>query len=374
MRKRKNLGVFLLFSGLCIFMFFNYFNSELNRIKDDKLRYINEKNGARMKIQSEFYEITEKIARNQMKLNLENARNSIENISKEYNIDMTNHEQSVKLINFLTDKMYFYDKEGDTFAITSNGDFLTDDSADCGQPFSFKKPRVPLLNIKDRKRTFEDEIAWQFELRYVLYSQGIIKDIPNFIIDSATEKIRPIKEYKVDFYLNHAEVFKTREISYIEENYPEIFKLLRKYKIIMHSDFSKVENVTDFFMKQLDSEHEKLYWEFNPYPYKEILEIVWIPQGERGFNNQKKSFSGAEPNPNFLKIGIVQGAQFRKIIDEYHSVIKGFDDDFKNDILTFDKNYAKEKRNIEIMAIIISVLFVIVCFALIQVILNNSKE
>lgn len=371
MIRRRSLSVFLMFVGITIVMFINFFNKELNNLKENKDNYIQSKNEFKEKIKDDFKEKIEELTREQMRLNLNSTKNSMESMVELFDIDMTQYTNRINLIKALTSKMYFYDKEGDTFTINNDGYFDLDDSSDCGQPTSLIEPSLPLLDIKNRKRTFWDETAWQYEISFILYSQGLINHIPKFILNSATEKINPIENYSVDNYLNDVKIFKTNDLQYIEIKYPKVFKLLKKYKVIMHSDYSKVENVVNFFNKQIDTdENTKLSWQFNPKPYVEILEMIWIPS-ENGFNGEHKNFSGGSPNPKYVKIGLVQGTQIQKIFDEYRSIFIKLDIQNEKDIKMIENMYENEKRNIEIMAFAITILFVIVCFSMIQIILRE---
>lgn len=372
--RRRSLGIFLMFVGLMIFFLFNSYNKELERIEKEKNRYIAEKLAFKKSIIQETKSKIQTLAREQMRLNLDSTRSSVENISRLFDVDMTTYNNRIKLIKALTTNMYFYDLEGDTFTVNSNGSFEVDDSNDCGQPVSLLNPSLPLLNILNRGRTFDDEIAWQLETRFVLYSQGIIKNIDLEVLNSATENISPIKKYKFDSYLENTKIYRTKEIEYIAKNYPEVFYLLRKYKIIMHSEFSDVEKVNIFLNKQIDSdENTNLSWFFNPKPYEEILEIVWIPSGKMGFNEETKNYAGGTPNPNFIKIGLVQGTQMQKIYNEYSLIFAKIELEVDNDINTMQELYDKEKRNTEIFSIIITVLFLGLCFSLIQIILNKRE-
>lgn len=374
-KKRKALSIFLLFFGFTLAFMFIFFSKELLRIEVTKNVYSEQKIKYKEKVINDLNLKTEEVVRGQIRLNLNSTRDSIEKVSKLFKIDMTAYNNRIKITEALTSEMRYFDKEGDTFIVNSNGVFDLDDSTDCGQPLSLVYTGKPLLDIPNRERTFNDEIAWQYELKYILYSQGIIGKIDKFIIDSATEKIDKTENYKVDRYLSNVKLFKTQEIEYIEINYPKIFSILKKYKVIMHSDYQDVEPVNNFFEKQIDSEKgTNLGWYFNPKPYKEILEIVWIPGGKAGFNEESKNYAGGTPNPNYLKIGLVQGAQIHKILNEYSKIYEGIENQCDNDIKIMNDFFIKEKRNIEFMALVILILFLALCFAMIQIILNSKER
>ncbi len=213
-----------------------------------------------------------------------------------------------------------YNTEGDYFALTYdnvNGwTFAMDESADCNSPVF---AGVDIMTIPNRVRTIYDEVVWQAELTYVLNQVGLInnKTTDKYMTNKYFKVL--LKKYdKVDAKLNTVSLYTADHVEYILKQYPELYKFLRVNNIIMHNDPRMAETVLATMTKTGDAQN--LGWYFNPKPYKEILEYIYIPDFTGLFGGRKSDTFKNERS--YQKVIVVSGAQIQTIMNEYEDTVK----------------------------------------------------
>lgn len=371
---RKKLSWLLLAIGIPFVIGVHYFANELNLAKYKRDKTINEANKSRDKAMFELYVKVEELTRKQMRLNLQNAKNGLEKFIEVFKIDMLDFEQRNIALRIFTNYMTYYNEEGNTFVVNTNGEFDLDDDHDCGQPMSLVDPSIPLINLPTRKRYFWDEIAWQLELKYFLYEYGITNNFDKENLKYVSEKIPVYKKFDLDLRLNNVNIYHTEEIEYIENKYPQLFSLLRDYKVIMHSDYKFVEPVLNFLNTHRESDEKtNLYWFFNQHPYKEALEVVWLPSEKIGFNGIEKSYAGGSTNPDYLRVGLVQGSQIERIFEEYKPVVDVIKETCAREIETANYVYNSRYKQDLILILIVSVMFIYASISLSHSMLKIRK-
>ena len=213
-----------------------------------------------------------------------------------------------------------YNTEGDYFALTYdtvNGwTFAMDESADCNSPVF---AGVDIMTIPSRVRTIYDEVVWQAELTYVLNQVGLInnKSTDKYMTNKHFKVM--LKKYdKVDAKLNTVSLYTADHVEYILKQYPELYKFLRANNIIMHNGPRMAETVLAAMTKTGDAKN--LGWYFNPKPYKEILEYIYIPDFTGLFGGRKSDTFKNEQS--YQKVIVVSGAQIQTIMNEYGDTVK----------------------------------------------------
>ena len=212
-----------------------------------------------------------------------------------------------------------YNNEGDYFALnydTVKGwTFAMDESADCNSPLF---AGVPIMDIPNRVRTVFDEVVWQAELIYILNQSGLIKnDMYDAYMTNGAFKVG-VKYKKVDPNLSNVLLYTADHVEYIEKTYPGLYHFLRENNVVMHFGPRMAENVLTAMTKNGDA--QGLTWNFNPPPFKEILEYAPIPEF-RGL------FGGRYSNPfksdlPYQKVIVVSGAQIQTMMTEYNDTVK----------------------------------------------------
>ena len=207
-----------------------------------------------------------------------------------------------------------YNNEGDYFALnydTSKGwTFAMDESADCNSPIA---AGIPIMDISSRVRTVFDEVVWQAELIYVLNQTGLIKnDMYDSYMHNKAFKVG-LKYKKIDPALSNIIIYTADNVEYIERTYPDLYKFLRENNIIMHFSPRLAENVLTAMTKTGDV--QGLTWNFNPPPFREILEYAPIPDF-KGLFGGRYSYPFTSDLP-YQKVLVVSGAQIQTMMEEY---------------------------------------------------------
>ena len=157
---------------------------------------------------------------------------------------------------------------------------------------------------------------WQEECKYILSEYNLI-DIQKYMKDYKFNGVYIDGKYDFkDEKLSNTDIFRNKDIKYIKEKYPEVYDKMRNLGIIMHSNTDMAEKFMDFISyNRSTTESDKLYWEFNPSPKREILEVYVIPTGVFGFNKQHRTNGAGVFNDNYIKVSIIAGAQIKDVID-----------------------------------------------------------
>lgn len=213
-----------------------------------------------------------------------------------------------------------YNAEGDYFALTydtANGwTFAMDESADCNSPVF---AGVDIMTMPNRVRTIYDEVVWQAELTYVLNQVGLIKNTStDRYMTNKHFKVLLKKYDKVDAKLSTVSLYTADHVEYILKEYPELYKFLRTNNIVMHNDPRMAEIVLTSMTRTGDVQN--LWWYFNPKPYKEILEYIYIPDSTGLFGGRKSDTFKTEQS--YQKVIVVSGAQIQTIMNEYEDTVK----------------------------------------------------
>ena len=212
-----------------------------------------------------------------------------------------------------------YNNEGDYFAInydTVRGwTFTMDESADCNSPIF---AGIPIMDIPNRVRTVFDEVVWQAELTYILHKSGLIKnDSYDMYMTNKAFKVG-VTYKKADAKLNNVVLYTADHVEYIEKTYPGLYKFLRENNVVMHSSPRMAESVLTAMTKNGDV--QGLSWNFNPPPFKEILEYTHIPE-YRGLFGGRYSDPFKSDLP-YQKVIIVSGAQLQNVLMGYDDTVK----------------------------------------------------
>lgn len=293
----------------------------------------NEKNSK----DKEFRDHIEYMARSQMRLDLQSigylVQAKIEKKLKNNDLNKTEEfVEKIKDISFETISSFRnYNSEGDYFVIVTIGGysyFLIDNSENYGEPkFSGKK----ILNIKNRTRSIFDEVIWQEETKLILSKYGLISE-PNYIKSYDAKELNIKNKYKIDAKLSNTEVFKFKEIKYIEEKYPEVYNKLNDLKIIMHKKPELAEKFMNFITyNRSTTPEDNYYWNLDDESKREALEVYVVPTGMYGFFDAKKTKAAGVFNEKYVKISIVSGikiddyiSEFDKEFDNYNEIINKF--------------------------------------------------
>ena len=212
-----------------------------------------------------------------------------------------------------------YNNEGDYFALnydTVKGwTFAMDESADCNSPLF---AGVPIMDIPNRVRTVFDEVVWQAELIYILNQSGLIKnDMYDAYMTNGAFKVG-VKYKKADPNLSNVLLYTADHVEYIEKTYPGLYRFLRENNVVMHFGPRMAENVLTAMTKNGDV--QGLTWNFNPPPFKEILEYAPIPEF-RGLFGGRYSDPFKSDLP-YQKVIVVSGAQIQTMMTEYNDTVK----------------------------------------------------
>lgn len=212
-----------------------------------------------------------------------------------------------------------YNNEGDYFALnydTVKGwTFAMDESADCNSPLF---AGVPIMDIPNRVRTVFDEVVWQAELIYILNQSGLIKnDMYDAYMTNGAFKVG-VKYKKADPNLSNVLLYTADHVEYIEKTYPGLYRFLRENNVVMHFSPRMAENVLTAMTKNGDV--QGLTWNFNPPPFKEILEYAPIPEF-RGLFGGRYSDPFKSDLP-YQKVIVVSGAQIQTMMTEYNDTVK----------------------------------------------------
>ena len=329
----------------------------------------------KMFISDSIDKINEDIARNQMRLNLKGIgtilQKDIENRKFVDNKDMVSYIRS--RVNYLTYSQRMFNEEGDWFTLLTIGPytyFINDNSSDCAQPII---NGIPIIDDPNRVRTVFDEVIWQKEARLILSLYGLIELHPYQNIHPNIHIDIP-KKFKIDDKLNNLEVIRYEDIVYIKTKYPEVFIKLRNMRIIMHDDTKSAEDVMKFIQfHKATSEEDRLFWQFNSAPRKEILEVYVVPPGILGLFGEHRMNYGGIYNENYVKISLVSGCQIYDVNKKYDKVkemINNNIDDMQNinqikSNITMNKkliNYLDYLSIFTVLIVICSIIFAVITY------------
>ena len=314
---------------------------------------------------------TEDTQRNQMRLNLEAVGRKIEDKINNENFSKLDTYSLIKKISTMVyeDTVYqrTYNSEGDWFALLTIGGytyFLVDESDDCGEPRIGKRK---LLNISNRTRSMYDEVVWQEELKYVLACANLIP-MPKYMKGYNPAEISINKYLMNDEKLSNVEIFRYRDLQYIESTYPDLYNKIKSLKIVMHSRPELAEKFMNFIsFNRASVDNDKLFWYFNDYPRKEILEVYVVPAGVYGFFKTARTTGAGVFNDNYIKVTLVAGAQLYDYqTNKWTPVMHKMDrlvDDSKVFRDSFLESLNKEKKQIisenNRNSVLMSVIFII---------------
>ena len=215
-----------------------------------------------------------------------------------------------------------FNTEGDWFVLLTVGPYtyyIKDFSTVSNQPSVNNIPIV--MNTDTRVRTVYDEVIWQAEASYVLYKYGLINKpiYSNCKYNDVDLKIT--NSYKHDDCLENIEIYRAKDVEYIQTKYPEVYNKMKQFKIIMHSDIHKAEEIMQFLeYNKSTSKGDNLFW----YPYskdnKEILEVHVVPPGVLGFNSEPRMKGASIYNDNYVKISIVAACPINEYMQTYDDI------------------------------------------------------
>lgn len=301
----------------------------------------------------------EKNYRSYMRYNLEKSGNEIqrkiEDKWKGKNIGKNKEEIISHIKKVVFEETSVYGK--DIFSIITVGGysyFLVDDFYENSEP---KINGKRILKINNRTRSVFDEVVWQEELKYVLSESGLINVQP-YMNEYLKEKIRIYKKYTaIDERLSNTDIFKFKDIEYIEYKYPEIYKELLDYKIITSSDPESVENFMNFISCNRSSSEENMcYWNKNR---RELLEVYVVPAGVFGILNESRTNGTGVFNDNYIKISLVYRAKNDEVFIKFKESFKMLENlkkEIKNDNLEkieIKKDSERIRKLINLLMIII---------------------
>ena len=215
-----------------------------------------------------------------------------------------------------------FNTEGDWFVLLTVGPYtyyIKDFSTVSNQPSVNNIPIV--MNTDTRVRTVYDEVIWQAEASYVLYKYGLINKpiYSNCKYNDVDLKIT--NSYKHDDCLENIEIYRAKDVECIQTKYPEVYNKMKQFKIIMHSDIHKAEEIMQFLeYNKSTSKGDNLFW----YPYskdnKEILEVHVVPPGVLGFNSEPRMKGASIYNDNYVKISIVAACPINEYMQTYDDI------------------------------------------------------
>ena len=147
----------------------------------------------------------------------------------------------------------------------------------------------------------------------MLNQAGLIKnDMYDSYMTNKAFKVG-LKYKKIDPALSNIIIYTADNVEYIEHKYPELYKFLRENNIIMHFSPRLAENVLSAMTKSGDV--QGLTWNFNPPPFREILEYAPIPDFKGLFGGRYSDpFKSDLP---YQKVLVVSGAQIQTMMEEY---------------------------------------------------------
>ena len=272
----------------------------------------------------ELDNIIEENVRNQMRLNLSSVGEMF--LSEIQNRDVKSKDELIRSIKDLSGKLVstqrIFNTEGDWFVLLTVGPYtyyIKDFSTVSNQPNVNGTSIV--MNTETRVRTVYDEVIWQAEASYVLFKYGLINRpiYSNCKYNDVDLKIS--NTYKHDDYLENIEIYRVKDVEYIQNKYPDVYNKMRFYRIIMHSDIHKAEEIMQFLeYNKSTSKGDNLYW----YPYtkgnKEILEVYVVPPGVLGFNSEPRMKGASIYNDNYVKISIVAACPINEYMRNYDDI------------------------------------------------------
>ena len=294
---------------------------QISVLNTNKKDFVNEQRKIINKTWMDLKNTNEKMLRNQMRLNLQAQAKSIaefiKNDERRFIKDKKYKEYVIKLF---TSEQKTYNNEGD-WIVSNNKTLLEmDTSSDCGVPTINGEP---ILLIPKREVSFNDIVCWQAETIYLLNKINLIdNNTYDEYINKKTKLLLDKNIYKIDPYLNNIKTFRSKQLIYIQNNYPLVFEKMRNLHIIMHSDFQKAEEtLSEIAFQGKSNSTTKLEWNFHAAPRTEILEYYTIPDSILGFDDEYKKLPGGFPNPDFFKLTLIAGAQIYDYNQEYKTLV-----------------------------------------------------